>query len=270
MRNTLTIETPESVGFTYQVADVGSRFLAIFIDTLIQFGAIVGLGIALDRLEESGIFERLPRFVNADQAAVVVIVTSFLLYVGYFAAFEMLWHGQTPGKRAVRLRVIREDGYPLGPLDVLLRNLVRLVDFFPAFYGLGVVVMLLNHRARRLGDIAAGTLVVRMRGPIKLDDLAATAAATAAAPDGPGVRDGPIDLARDAARRLSAEDAHLIEDYLARRAGLANAAELDARLRDALEARLASPALEAAVVGMADQDFLALVLRAYRLGTGAS
>jgi len=270
MQNTLTIETPESVGFTYQVADVGSRFLAISIDSLIQFGAIVGLGIALDRLEEAGIFERLPQFFDVDQAAVVVIVTSFLLYVGYFAAFELLWHGQTPGKRAVRLRVIREDGYPLGPLDVLLRNLVRLVDFFPVFYGLGVLVMLLNHRARRLGDIAAGTLVVRVRSPIKLDDLAAYAAARAAAPEGPGMRDGPIDVARDAARRLSAEDAHLIEDYLARREGLVNAAELDAQLCKALKAKLASPALEVAVAGMADRDVLALVLRSYRLTSGAS
>lgn len=266
MQNMLRIETPESVGFTYQVADIGSRFLAISIDSLIQFGAIVGLGVALSRLEESGVFERLPRFVDVDQVAVVVIVTSFLLYVGYFAAFELLWNGQTPGKRVVRLRVIKEDGYPLGPLDVLLRNLVRLVDFFPVFYGLGALVMLLNSRARRLGDIAAGTLVVRVRSPIKLGDLAARAAPQ----DGPDRLDGPLDLARDAARRLSVEDAHLIEDYLARRDGLANAADLDARIRAALRTKLASPELEVAAAAMSDRDFLALMLRAYRLGPGIS
>jgi uncharacterized RDD family membrane protein YckC len=270
MRNRLTIETPESIGFTYQVADVGSRFLAIFVDTLIQFGAIIVLSIALAQLNRLNDLGALPALLPADQFAVVVVIASFLLYVGYFAVFEALWHGQTPGKRLVKLRVVKESGYPLTPIDVLVRNLVRLVDFFPAFYSLGVVTMLLNTRARRLGDLAAGTLVVRTRGEITLDRLVARSAPSAAPAASAGA--GPLDpadaaareAARAASRRLSADDAQMIEAFLARREWLANADALAARLCEAIEAKLDDAVLEAATANMSEADFLALMLRAYR------
>ena len=82
---------------------------------------------------------------------------------GYFVFFEVIWHGQTPGKRWVGLRVIKEGGYPLGFVDSVIRNVVRLADFLPAYYMLGAIVMFIDPRSRRLGDLAAGTLVVRER-----------------------------------------------------------------------------------------------------------
>src|ERR1700730_210808 len=75
--------------------------------------------------------------------------------------FEILWSGETPGKSLVGVRVIRENGYPIRPVDAVIRNLVRIVDWLPGIYGVGVLTMLLNQRSRRLGDFASGTIVVR-------------------------------------------------------------------------------------------------------------
>src|SRR4029078_5649079 len=80
---------------------------------------------------------------------------------GYYMVFEILWNGQTPGKRLVGVRVMRENGYPIRPVDAVIRNLVRIVDWLPATYGIGVLTMLLNKRSKRLGDFASGTIVVR-------------------------------------------------------------------------------------------------------------
>jgi len=91
----------------------------------------------------------------------IFFLGTFVITSGYFMVFEILWNGQTPGKRLVGLRVIRESGYPIRPVDAVIRNLVRIVDWLPLVYGVGVLVMLLNQRSRRLGDFASGTIVVR-------------------------------------------------------------------------------------------------------------
>ena len=90
-----------------------------------------------------------------------------LLYLAYFlldwfygVIFEAGWHGQTPGKYAMQLRVVRLDGSPARLPDVLLRNLLRAVDFLPGLFGLGVLVMALDPKLRRLGDLVGGTVVV--------------------------------------------------------------------------------------------------------------
>jgi len=93
----------------------------------------------------------------------------FCLYWGYFAIFEIVWQGQTPGKRVANIRVIRDDGRPIDATAAVLRNLVRVVDLLPGMYGLGVIVMLLNRNSRRLGDFVAGTVVVHERQAESLD-----------------------------------------------------------------------------------------------------
>jgi hypothetical protein len=115
--------------------------------------------------------------------------------------FEILWSGQTPGKRMVGIRVIRETGYPIRPIDAVIRNLVRMVDWLPAVYGIGVLTMLLNKRSKRLGDFASGTIVVRegSRG--------------AAIPLMPTV-------AEPSGIRLSSADATLVRDFLVRRTSM--------------------------------------------------
>jgi uncharacterized RDD family membrane protein YckC len=94
-------------------------------------------------------------------AAVVLAIVMTLIFDGYFIFFEWLMRGQTPGKRSMKIRVVRDDGLPVGGNEVLIRNLLRIVDFLPAGYALGAVVMFPSPLAKRLGDIAAGTIVVK-------------------------------------------------------------------------------------------------------------
>ena len=153
------------------------------------------------------------------------VLAAFVITSGYFMVFEIVWNGQTPGKRLVGLRVIRESGYPIRPVDSVIRNLVRIVDWLPIGYSVGVLVMLLNGRARRLGDFAGGTLVVREGAQRRLSALTAVAAAEAEeAPRG---------------YTLSSSDATLVRDFLVRREGMDAGArsELARRLANALAQR---------------------------------
>jgi hypothetical protein len=85
----------------------------------------------------------------------------FLLYFGYFALFEIIWNGQTIGKRVVGIRVVKDSGRPLTPAESIGRNLMRIVDYLPAFYAIGIVSAILTKENKRLGDLVAGSLVVR-------------------------------------------------------------------------------------------------------------
>src|SRR5690606_14075457 len=105
---------------------------------------------------------------------------NFLIFWGYYVLFEYLWNGQTPGKRLVKIRVARTDGNPAGFVEVVIRNLVRVVDFLPTGYGLGLLVMFFSPQARRLGDFAAGTLVVKERSDVDLRALSPPSALAAA------------------------------------------------------------------------------------------
>src|SRR5207244_5910464 len=107
------------------------------------------------------------------------------LIAGYLLVSEAALNGQTLGKLYVRLRAVGDHGEPLTISQAAIRNLVRVVDFLPAFYAIGIVTMFSNSRAKRLGDFAAGTLVVRGRERVSLYDLASTAP-TAAPPPKPG------------------------------------------------------------------------------------
>jgi len=160
----LTINTPENVAFGYPVAGIGSRFIAALVDTAI----IVILQVAvflLTILIAQRVFELDLQELAAGGLAGWVFaglgLVSFLFLWGYYIFFELLWNGQSPGKRWTGLRVIRNDGRPVTLTESVIRNLVRLIDFLPSLYGVGVVVMFIDGRARRLGDMAAGTLVVR-------------------------------------------------------------------------------------------------------------
>ena len=91
----------------------------------------------------------------------LVLLVSFLMMHGYFIYFEVMGNGQTPGKKAMGLRAVRQDGRPLTLRDSLLRNFMRTVDWMPFGYGLGTLAMLAGGRQQRLGDFVAGTVVVR-------------------------------------------------------------------------------------------------------------
>jgi uncharacterized RDD family membrane protein YckC len=169
---TLIIETPERVPLEFALASIGNRFLAVAIDHFIQFLSI--FLIAWFFLSIAGytgsdvtdapdkLFSEAPKWLIA-----ILILVLFLIFAGYFIAFEWLWNGQTPGKRLLKLRVIRDDGRPLTLWEAIARNLLRIADAIPGFvlpvYSVGLIVIFLSSRDQRVGDIFAGTVVIRER-----------------------------------------------------------------------------------------------------------
>jgi uncharacterized RDD family membrane protein YckC len=205
----LTIETPEQTALDFAVAGIGSRFLAIAYDTAVQLlvGLIFGLG---GGMALAGITVVAPKV--AVWGGAVFILFYFLLYFGYYAFFEILWNGQTPGKRKVGIRVIKDSGRPLTPAESIGRNLMRIVDWLPLLYGVGVVCAFLTKGNRRLGDLVVGSLVVRETALVDLKPVWQSAP-SANAPAVPS--SGPF-----GADRLSTEEFALIESFLSRRSAL--------------------------------------------------
>jgi uncharacterized RDD family membrane protein YckC len=165
---TLIIETPERVPLAFGLASIGNRFLAVAIDHFIQyltifivawfFFSITGFGNA----SAYSLFKEAPRWMIA-----ILIIVLFLIFAGYFVFFEWIWNGQTPGKRLMKLRVIREDGRPITFWEALARNLLRIFDTIPGFivpvYSVGLIAVFMSRRDQRVGDLFAGTVVVRER-----------------------------------------------------------------------------------------------------------
>jgi uncharacterized RDD family membrane protein YckC len=153
----LTIDTPEQTALEYPIAGLGSRFLALLADTAIQLvlaffvvvvGGLIGMGLA----NFGGLG---PQWTVA-----IIVILIFLLNSGYFALFEIFWNGQTPGKRMAQVRVIKDDGRPIGAYEAIVRNALRLVDMLPTMYGVGLISIFLSRQSKRLGDFVAGTVVV--------------------------------------------------------------------------------------------------------------
>jgi uncharacterized RDD family membrane protein YckC len=166
----LNIDTPEQVELHFSIAGIGSRFVAVLLDHLIQWLALVVIFIVLALIAaaaSTGASAAASRLTGGDDlntagkwALALIIFILFCLNWGYFALFEAFWHGQTPGKRVMKLRVIKDSGRQVTLFEALARNLLRYVDYLPGLYLTGVITMLCNKRNKRLGDFAAGTLVV--------------------------------------------------------------------------------------------------------------
>ena len=167
----LIIETPERVPLEFALASIGNRFLAVAIDHFIQYlsmfiiawGFISISGIDLSRITTIDQMQsEMPKWTLA-----IMIIVLFLLFSGYFVFFEWFLNGQTPGKRLLKLRVLREDGRPITLWESLARNLLRIFDAIPGFvlpvYSIGLITIFMNKRDQRVGDIFAGTVVVRER-----------------------------------------------------------------------------------------------------------
>jgi uncharacterized RDD family membrane protein YckC len=159
----LVIETPERVPLHFALASIGNRFIACAIDHTIQALAIGLIALTTVILMNFPIVERAiygaPKWVLA-----LMIIVLFLIFSGYFAFFEWAWSGQTPGKRWLKLRVLREDGRPITFWEAAVRNLLRTLDMMPApFYSIGLISVFSTTRDQRVGDMVAGTVVVRER-----------------------------------------------------------------------------------------------------------
>jgi uncharacterized RDD family membrane protein YckC len=159
----LVVATPERVAFEYTIAGLGSRFMAQAIDVtlLLTVFFVLSLGALL-----------LNSFTGDGRLSLLIwVILSFALFVLYFPLLEGVWGGQTVGKRLLRLRVLGDRGEPVTVTQVAIRNLIRIVDFLPIFYGVGIVTLFIQGGSKRLGDFAAGTVVVRDRERIRLKDL---------------------------------------------------------------------------------------------------
>ena len=163
----LNIETPEQVALRFPVAGVGSRFLAILLDSIIQFvfyfviGLIIYVAVGDGQTGDSPASDHM---TGAEKWLVAgFILLNFLMLWGYFVLFEAFWHGQTPGKRVMKLRVLKDSGRSITLFESMTRNLLRLIDSMPSFYVVGLISMLCSRQHKRLGDFAAGTIVVHER-----------------------------------------------------------------------------------------------------------
>ena len=212
LRQHLEIETPEHVVLDYEIAGLGSRAAAALIDILILGGLALSSGILL------AIMNRLGLSPGRLGGAVLILI-GFAAWYGYFTLFEGLRGGQTPGKRRLGLRVVADTGQPAGIGAAAIRNLLRPADFLPPPYLLGALLVGLHPRAKRLGDMVAGTVVVRDR------------------PQEDQVRLAPLPEEGIAAPELGDEEFRLLGSFLARSGELS--AETRARLAEGLGTRLA-------------------------------
>lgn len=165
MDRTIAVRTPESIAFSYELAGLGSRFLAVLLDLFIQiFCAILivwGMAALASHLPNGPAKPPLPERTLESFAVAIVSILAFLVFFGYFIVFEAAWNGQTPGKRLIGIRVVRDGGYPIDFMSSLVRNLIRVLELGLGFYALSAISTLLSSENKRLGDFAAGTIVVR-------------------------------------------------------------------------------------------------------------
>ena len=168
MTDAYDLRTPEQVDLEYEVAGLGSRFIALLIDSLLQAAVMIAVFAAFAL---GGAFVGVTgrRLFGGDGTLVVILALAlavllvFLIIWGYFVVFELAWNGQTPGKRAAGIRVLTTRGEPITLVHAFVRNLVRIVDYLPTSYMIGAAVILATRRSQRLGDLAAGTMVVKER-----------------------------------------------------------------------------------------------------------
>ena len=239
----LSIDTPEHVALDFVLASVGSRFLALAVDTLIQTAATVllaAVGLAMVAVVRINL-ETLSPWLLA-----VLFLVYFLIYNAYFAGFEALWNGQTPGKRVIGLRVISVTGRPISVFEAILRNVVRLADQLPGIYAIGIVSIFVTERNQRLGDLAAGTVVVHER-EVEAHDA--------------GLQlEAPLSPTHHGATRLQPEEVAVVELFMRRRDQLDDysrsrkALQIADRIRERLGITERGP----------DEPFLEEVLTEYR------
>lgn len=229
----LTIDTPEQVAIRFPLAGLGSRFLAILTDSVLQGIAYAVLILFFVLVATSAPKTTGGAFSHTGEKWLVasLILFHFLMFWGYFTLFETFWNGQTPGKKLLKIRVIQQSGRQITFFEAMTRNLLRIVDMFPGFYLVGVIAMLSNRQHQRLGDLAASTLVIHERQrdePLWSEDPTRTITSFEPPRREPFVlQPGEATLPADAVARLTADDLALIDRFFSRMLDM----ELDTRER---------------------------------------
>lgn len=167
MAREVTVITPENVAISYELAGLGSRALAYLLDVLLQIVMLVSLFLMLAGVTWWAGWGHNARIMQtlSDFATAIIVVSLFVVTVGYFIYFETVRSGQTPGKRALGLRVIREEGGPIDFSGAAIRNLVRVLELILLLHFSSLLFILISPKYKRLGDYAAGTIVVKERRP---------------------------------------------------------------------------------------------------------
>lgn len=198
----LTIATPEGVEMRLMLAGAASRFVSATVDILIQVVLLISIAVVFAVTGDS-------RISAGGYGVAVWAILSFLVIAGYDVLFEVFNSGRTPGKRLNGLRVVLVSGHPVTFVPSAIRNVIRIVDFLPTMYLLGATVILSTRKNQRIGDVVAGTLVVRERAkPAPV----ATGVRAAATPD--------TELTRWDVTAVTAEEVGAVRRFLERRAGL--------------------------------------------------
>jgi uncharacterized RDD family membrane protein YckC len=220
----LTIDTPEQVGIRFPIAGIGSRFLAILADSIVQGIAYAVLILIFVLIASSAPKAVGGAFAHTGEKWLIagVILLHFLMYWGYFALFETFWNGQTPGKKFCKIRVIQQTGRQITFFEALTRNLIRVIDLLPGFYLVAVISMVCNRRHQRLGDLAAATFVIHERPAEEplwggSGSRTITSKAFTSPPPEPGfLHQEEPRLPADAVARLTQEDLAVIDRFFSR------------------------------------------------------
>jgi uncharacterized RDD family membrane protein YckC len=222
----LVVSTPERVSFEYRVGGLATRGIAQLLDlTILSFvlGALLFVAFAIGDLGAESL------------GYLAAVIGSFVVVFGYFWACEAFWSGQTLGKKVFRLRAVGDRGEPMTFIQAGIRNIVRIVDFLPYGYGLGLVVLFVNGRGKRLGDLAAGTIVVKDSDAVALWQLAGAAPG---APPPPAAYAAAASDAEVKLRRLDPRLRRFVVAYERRRFDVP--VDLRAQLAGQLQAQLAT------------------------------
>ncbi|MEA5565206.1 RDD family protein [Anabaena sp. UHCC 0399] len=162
--NRVKYRTPESVELEFTLAGIGNRAWALLIDYLVLATILTAFLIvwAIIAGQLSDVWQQVFGSTFSLWWVAITFIVSFAIYAGYFVFFETLWHGQTPGKKAAEIRVVRDDGRPIGMQQATLRALLRPFD---EFLFIGAFLIMFSRREKRLGDLAAGTIVIQAGTP---------------------------------------------------------------------------------------------------------
>jgi uncharacterized RDD family membrane protein YckC len=268
----LSIDTPEQVELRFPIAGVGSRFIAILLDSIIQ---LLTLFLVYLLFFLTTVWTAIDHGMNrqSDTAqkwlVAAMIFAHVLLIWGYFVLFEAYWKGQTPGKRVMKLRVLKDSGRSITLFESMARNLIRVVDYFPSLYLTGLITMLCNRRNKRLGDYVAGTIVVHEQ--MDEQPVLTHASRTFTAPLAeaqptrswmPGAQEAweanSSRLPADAIARLGSADLHVIETFFGRALDLpvSKREELSLRLAQRMSEKMGAPLPE----GMQPERVLELIV----------
>jgi uncharacterized RDD family membrane protein YckC len=241
----LSIDTPEQINVEYELAGPGSRFLALFVDLMIQIIAMMVVVIAMAIAGTVSPFKHGGAWTVA-----LMILLIFGIQWGYFALFEIFWKGQTPGKRQAGIRVINETGRAVSVYEAVTRNLLRAVDSLPGPYAVGAVVMFLSPQSKRIGDYVAGTVVIHDK---QQDD------------ESMFLNTGKEELAGDVNyAALSTDDLRVMEAFLQRRLDLPFDVRQRAALKLAEHFRLKCGVGEGTIPD--NENLLEMLVRGFRQG----